>query len=85
MFHVLHNIAVLAGGAGSLRLEKIIELWKKVDAKTIAEPPKGGSKGYQALLTATVMKQMLGDDYEMQMADAAIPVKANLRSAQGLL
>lgn len=85
MLQVLHNLILVAGGANKLQLAFVIDNWKKVEPALLAKPPSGGSKGYQAILTADVMKQMLGADYQQKLASSAEDIRPSLREIDALL
>lgn len=85
MFQVLHNLAVVAGGADKLRLDDVMGKWKKVGGEIVNNPPKGGSKGYQAEVAKKVMLEMFGASYTQKFEDALEPEKKSLRDAGGLI
>ena len=60
VFTILHDLVVLVGGPEHLTIGRVTEEWKKVDAAVIANPPKGGSKGYQAQLIVSIRLAMHG-------------------------
>ena len=64
MFAVLHDLIVESGGVESLEIDLVREKWKKVPTGVIESPPPGGSKGYQAEVTAKVLRAMFTNNYD---------------------
>jgi DGQHR domain-containing protein len=85
MFSVLHNLILMAGGAQNLQLDSVKSAWQKVDKAIIENPPKGGSKGYQAEVVAKVMQQMFGNDFAAQLPKKVEAIRESLKAAGGLV
>lgn len=60
---VLHDMILLSGGPEKMSVEFVAEHWKKVPNDVIANPPKGGSKGYQDELAKNILREMFGKDF----------------------
>ena len=85
MFQILHNLAVMADGADKLRLDDVTSKWKKISKGIIDNPPKGGSKGYQAETAKEIMKLMYGDDFQSAFEQQLESLSEILRKAGGLI
>lgn len=62
VFTILHDLVLLSEGPEHLTIARVSEHWKKVDPAVIANPPKGGSKGYQAQLITAIRTAMRGEN-----------------------
>ncbi len=85
VFQVLHNLIVMVGGTDMFRLDYVQNKWGKVNSEIIDNPPRGGSKGYQADVAKKVMLQMFGTGYSEQFADKLELERKRLLAAGGLI
>jgi len=85
MFAILHDLIAEAGGAESLEIELIRKKWATVPIEIISTPPPGGSKGYQAEVTAKVLRAMFGNDYDQAVREKTEALKPSLRDAGALV
>lgn len=85
MFAVMHDLILESGGAQALSADFVKKQWAKVDAAVVQTPPPGGSKGYQAEVTAKVLSAMFGAGYDAHFRTKAADLKPQLRDAGALL
>ena len=85
MFAILHDLIIDAGGPESLKIDSIQEKWAKAGQNVIKNPPPGGSKGYQAEVTATILRAMYGADYDQYLRNKIQALKPTLRDSGALV
>lgn len=85
MFAILHDLIAESGGVESLKIDFVREKWAKVPTEVISSPPPGGSKGYQAEVTAKVLRAMFGDNYDQHLRKKLEALKPTLRGSGALI
>jgi len=85
MFDILHDLIVESGGAESLKIELVREKWKTVPIEVIKSPPPGGSKGYQAEVTAKVLRAMFAENYDQHLRQKIEALKPTFRGSGALV
>ena len=85
MFAILHDLIAEAGGAESVEIELIRRKWTAVPVEIISTPPPGGSKGYQAEVSAKVLRAMFGVDYDQVLRKKTEALKPALRDVGSLV
>lgn len=85
MFAILHDLIAESGGVESMKIDLVQEKWAKVPAEIISSPPPGGSKGYQAEVTAKVLRAMFADNYDQHLREKIEALKPTLRDSGALV
>lgn len=80
LFNILHDLICEAGGASKLTVEFVKQNWMKVSNAVIENPPRGGSKGYQKDVTASVLLEMFGENADKQIRASLLKVIEQLKS-----
>lgn len=85
MFSVLHDLIIDSGGTTLLAIDQVRAMWSKVPSGLITVPPRGGSKGFQAELTAKVLEAILGNKYDAALRKKIEEFKPRLRDVGALV
>jgi|GEM_PF-6033888 DGQHR domain len=84
MFLILHDLILLAGGPELLTIQFVKDAWNKAPANRISNPPKGGSRGYQADWYRELMSAMIGEDFAQQVKSAGEKLRPSFREIKAL-
>ena len=84
MFMILHDLALLEGGAEFLTVEKVEKYWKNAPLNRINKPPQGGSRGYQLEWYRAIMEKIVGADFVGKIATAREAMREKMKTEGGL-
>jgi DGQHR domain-containing protein len=85
MFSILHDLVCNVGGTEKLQVDFVKDKWSLVSNDILANPPPGGSKGFQAQVAKNILAAMFGADADKNIITASEPIKRELRKVGALL
>ncbi|MDH4453410.1 MAG: hypothetical protein QE570_09555 [Verrucomicrobiota bacterium] len=85
LFNILHDLICVAGGTSKLTIEFVSKKWELVGDEVVANPPRGGSKGYQKEVASKVLLQMFGSNAETTVSSSVAAICDQLRAEGGLI